>query len=204
MAINQNIISVSPGNDKMGRIPSVSLPAIVTCRKDAPCFKLCYAHDLENRRKNVKNAYIRNYNILLNNPASYWLQLRAAASITRFFRYHVSGDILNPEYFTEMIKTAEMFPDTRFMCFTKKYNIVNNYIAKNGNLPENLKILFSEWGEGWEVPNPYNLPTAKVIFKNEPIPENVKICGNNCESCACRGVGCWELKSGESIGLFEH
>ena len=68
-------VSISPGNKKLGAIPSVSLPACVTC-----------------------------------NPAVYWLQVKAAASMSRFFRYHVSGDIPNAEYFAQMVKTAKQLP----------------------------------------------------------------------------------------------
>lgn len=35
-------ISISSGNIKMGKIPSVSLPAITTCRKDCSCCRKCY------------------------------------------------------------------------------------------------------------------------------------------------------------------
>ena len=41
MTINTNI-KISPGNSKMGAIPSVSLPAIKTCR-DCKCKEKCYA-----------------------------------------------------------------------------------------------------------------------------------------------------------------
>lgn len=37
-------IKISNGNIKMGKIPSVSLPSIVTCRQDCICSKKCYAH----------------------------------------------------------------------------------------------------------------------------------------------------------------
>lgn len=32
-------LSISAGNDKMGRIPSVSLPPIETCKAGVPCAK---------------------------------------------------------------------------------------------------------------------------------------------------------------------
>ena len=35
---------VTNGNTKLGRaISNINLPAVVTCRKGAPCFKGCYA-----------------------------------------------------------------------------------------------------------------------------------------------------------------
>ena len=196
-------ISISRGNIKMGAIPSVSLPACTTCNPSAPCFKKCYALRMSNRYKSVAAAYDRNLTILNNDPSSYWLQVKAAAITTRFFRYHVSGDIVNIDYLSNMIKTAEELPGTLFLAFTKQYNIVNEYLNAGGIIPENLKILFSNWG-AWKCENPHNLPLCEVVLKgSEPAPD-WKICGGNCTECACRGVGCWELKNGETIAIFEH
>lgn len=50
-------VKISAGNAKLGSIPSVSLPAGVTCRKDCECFKKCYAQKLERMRPSVRNAY---------------------------------------------------------------------------------------------------------------------------------------------------
>ena len=196
-------VSISQGNTKMGAIPSVSLPACVTCNPDAPCFKKCYALRLTRRYKTVANAYDRNLDILQTAPAHYWLQVKAAASMTRFFRYHVSGDIPDIKYFSHMVQIAEALPDTKFLAFTKQYNIVNEYISKYIPLPKNLVVILSNWG-AWKCENPHNLPTCEIILKgSEPAP-NWKICGGNCTECACRGIGCWELKNGETIAIYEH
>lgn len=201
--MNNNIISISKGNTKMGAIPSVSLPACTTCNPNAPCFKKCYALRLARRYKTVASAYDRNLEILNNNPDTYWLQVKAAAITTRFFRYHVSGDIPNGQYLEMMIKTAYNLPNTVFLAFTKQYNIVNDYLNGGGTIPSNLKILFSNWGD-WKCENPHGLPTCEIILKGtEPAP-NWKICGGNCTECACAGIGCWELKNGETIAIYEH
>ena len=52
MTINTNI-KISPGNSKMGAIPSVSLPAIKTCR-DCKCKEKCYAAKLERQTDRQK------------------------------------------------------------------------------------------------------------------------------------------------------
>ena len=198
-------VSISKGNSKMGAIPSVSLPACITCNPNAPCFKKCYAAKIERLYTNTRNAYARNLEILNNSPVAYWAQVKAAAITTRFFRYHVSGDIPNIDYFVYMVKTARDLPGTMFLAFTKQYNIVNEYINTFGAdaIPHNLKIIFSNWGS-WKCENPHNLPTCEIILKgSEPAP-NWKICGGNCTDCACRGIGCWELKNGETIAIYEH
>lgn len=198
-----NQISISRGNSKMGAIPSVSLPACVTCNPNAPCFKKCYAAKLERIYKNTRNAYARNLDILQTEPAHYWLQVKAAAMCTRYFRYHVSGDIPNGHYLKMMIKTAQELPNTVFLAFTKQFPIVNDYLNDGGTIPENLKIIFSNWG-AWKCENPHGLPTSEVIFKGSEPAQDWKICGGNCAECACRGVGCWELKNGETIAFYEH
>lgn len=198
-----NKISISPGNSKMGAIPSVSLPPVITCPKNCPCAKKCYAAKLCRIYPSVKKAYEKNLNILNNNPVEYWQQVRGAAAMTKYFRYHVSGDIPDIAYLAEMVTTAEQMPGTQFLAFTKKYQLVNDFISNISTIPHNLKIIFSEW-DGITINNPHNLPTAAVIFRGESPAENWKICGGNCAACACAGVGCWELKKGETIAFYEH
>lgn len=198
-------VSISNGNKKMGAIPSVSLPPIITCPAGAPCAKKCYAAKLCRIYPTVKNAYQNNLDILNDDWREYWRQVRDAVSVTKYFRFHVAGDIPNAAYFKEMVITARMYPDTQILVFTKQYDIVNHYIDVFGYLiPDNLHIILSEWGDGWAVPNPHGLPTSAVIFKGELPRDDWKICGGNCTECACRGVGCWELKNGETIAFYEH
>lgn len=201
--MKNNQVSISPGNAKMGAIPSVSLPACITCNPSAPCFAKCYAATLERIRKTVKNAYARNLDILRADPNAYWVQVQAAASMTRYFRYHVSGDIPDELYLNMMVCTAIKRPGTKFLAFTKQFPVVNAYLDKGGKIPENLVIIFSNWGK-WRCDNPHGLPESNVIFKGESPRDDWKVCGGNCTECACRGVGCWELKNGETIAFYEH
>ena len=201
--MTNNLISISKGNIKLGAIPSVSLPACVTCNPDAPCFSKCYARRIEKRYKQSRVAYAHNLTVLNTDAGAYWLQVKAAAMVTRFFRYHVSGDIPNADYLINMIKTADALPGTSFLAFTKQYNIVNEYISNGGAIPSNLKIIFSNWG-AWKCANPYNLPECEIILKGCEPSDGWKICGGNCTACACAGIGCWELKNGETIAIYEH
>ena len=201
--MNQQKVSISHGNRKMGEIPSVSLPACVTCNPDAPCFKECYASKIERIYKTAAAAYNRNLDILNTDWNSYWEQVRRAVSMSRYFRFHVSGDIPNAAYFKEMVITARQYPNTTILVFTKQFDIVNHYIDVFGTLPNNLKVIFSNWGK-WKCNNPYKLPMCEVIFKGDKPADQWKICGGNCTECACRGVGCWELKNNETIAIYKH
>ncbi len=186
----------------MGYIPSVSLPPIITCANGCTCAKKCYAAKLCRLRPNVRNAYQKNLDILKNDMDNYFLQVKAAAMISKYFRFHVSGDIPDMNYLDRMVKLAQDLPGTTFLAFTKQYNFVNNFL-QYAQIPSNLKIIFSAW-PGMPMENPHNLPVANVIFKGQEPADDWKICGGNCSECACRGVGCWELKKGENIAFYEH
>ena len=196
-------VSISKGNSKMGAIPSVSLPACITCNPNAPCFKLCYAAKITRLYKTVKSAYDRNLSILEENPALYWEEVKQGAQMARYFRFHVSGDIPTLEYFNNMVRLARELPKTSFLAFTKQYNIVNQFLNDGGTIPENLKIIFSNWGS-WKCENPHKLPECEIILKGSDPAPDWKICGGNCTECACRGIGCWELKQGETIAIYQH
>ena len=197
------VVSISRGNSKLGAIPSVSLPACSTCRPDAPCYKTCYARRLAARRENVRTAYYNNMEILLSDPALYWLQVRAAASMVRWFRFHVSGDLVNAEYWTEVVNTARQLPHTNFLIFTKRFEIVNDWLDAGGKIPRNLKVIFSNWFD-WKCENPHKLPVCEVINDADEAPKGWKVCGGSCTACACRGCGCWSLKKGETIAIIKH
>ena len=88
----ENTISISKGNSKMGFIPSVSLPPVVTCASGCTCVKKCYAAKLCKLRPNVRNAYAKNLEILKNDMDGYFLQVKAAAMVSKYFRFHVPGN----------------------------------------------------------------------------------------------------------------
>ena len=100
-------VKISPGNTKMGAVPSVSLPAYSTCRHDCECCKKCYARKLERIRRSVREAYQSNYKLLREQPEIYWREVEASVMMTRFFRFHVSGDIVDEDYLRKMIEIAD-------------------------------------------------------------------------------------------------
>jgi hypothetical protein len=116
---------------------------------------------------------------------------------------HVSGDFPDADYFKRCVEIAKNNPSSIMLAFTKQYEIVNDFIRDGGVIPENFKVIYSNWGD-WKPENPYNMPESNVIFKGDAIPDAWKICGGNCAECACRGVGCWELNKGETIAFYKH
>ena len=197
-------VKISPGNSKLGAIPSVSMPSIKTCRK-CDCQKKCYAHRLERIRKSVREAYQHNYEVLQENPDIYWREVEAAVMLARFFRFHVSGDIINTDYLTHMVDIAARNKHCQILCFTKRYEIVNEYIGLNGSLPNNLHMIFSGW-VGLEMVNPFFLPEAHVRYRDGSTTARAGAheCGGNCSECAVTEGGCWALKAGEQVVFNEH
>lgn len=198
-------VKISQGNSKMGSIPSVSLPAGVTCRSDCECGKKCYAKRLERMRPSVRQAYMHNYDLLNSDPETYWREVEASVMMSRFFRFHVSGDIPNDTYFEHMVDIARTNTHCEILCFTKKYDIVNRHINIIGKLPKNLHIVFSGWYD-IKMINPYNLPEAHVRYRDGSTTAraDAKLCGGNCTECAMTDGGCWTIKHGEQIVFNEH
>lgn len=198
-------VSISSGNSKLGTIQSISLPAGLTCRNDCECSKKCYAKRIERRRPAVRAAYKNNYELLRSDPDTFWREVEAAIMMSRFFRYHVSGDIVDDEYFRKMVEIADRNKHCEILCFTKKYEIVNKFIASGGKLPDNLHVVFSVW-RNLKMANPYHLPEAHVRYRDgtTTAPNDVVECGGNCTECAMTDDGCWSLKNGESVVFNEH
>lgn len=191
-------VHISRGITKLGQnIPSVSLPPGITCREGAACSKLCYARKGRFAFRHNKELLQRNLDVWRNDPEGYERDITIAAFTSRFFRYHSAGDIPDSSYIEMMVRVANACPCTSFLCFTKKYELVDKYITENGQLPENLNIVYSAWGD--IVPeNPYNMPVAYIRFKKSDtyIPENAVQCSGYCGECVQTGKSCWDLKRG--------
>ena len=198
-------VSISTGNIKMGQVQSVSLLPFLTCpaRCKGTCGPDCYAAKIANMRPSVLKAYARNTALALLDPVKYWTDITYAMAGARFFRFHVSGDILNADYFENMIHACWNNPHCEVLCFTKRYEVVNAWIEENGDLPANLHILFSGWSN-LETINPYNMPETNIFSDTCPPAETWLLCGGNCFECGCRGVGCWQARKGDVIAFKKH
>lgn len=197
-------IKVSLKNSKMGAIPSVSLPSWTTCRPDCQCRQKCYAHRIERLRKNVRESYQHNLEVLNNDPDTYWRELEGILMMSRFFRFHVSGDIPSIEYLYRMANICTRQSHCEVLCFTKRYEWVN-HLLKSKVLPKNLHLIFSVW-KGLLCENIHNLPEAHVLYRDgtTTASNDAKLCNGNCAECAVAGNGCWTLQKGEQIMFHEH
>lgn len=198
-------VKISQGNSKMGTIQSVSLPAGLTCRDDCECGRKCYAKRLERLRPAVKAAYQYNYDLLNRDSVTFWREIEASVMMSRFFRFHVSGDIPDDNYFAHMIEIAERNKHCEILCFTKKFSVVNGYLELGGVIPDNLHIVFSGW-RNLQMDNPFSLPEAHVRYRDgtTTAKSTARECGGNCTECAMTDGGCWSLKNGEQVVFNEH
>jgi len=200
-------VSISRGNAKMGLIASVSLPPIISCSKEAckHCGKDCYARKIARLRpKTVGAAYQRNLDILKEEPEQFWREVNAAVAMSRFFRFSVGGDLYDKDYFENMVKVARNNKHCEILCFTKKFDIVNEWLNDH-KLPKNLHLIFSGW-RGMTMNNPHNLPEAHVFYRDgtTTAKDGARYCSGNCYECAIAMTNCWSLKKGQQVVFKQH
>ena len=140
-------IHISTNISKLGTgIPALNLPAGITCRANAPCRTKCYACKGRFCFNSVKESCMRNFRIWQNNPIRFEKEVSGLARFAQYFRWHSSGDIVNAEYLQMMVRVAEECSTTKFLAFTKQYEIVNAYLNAGNLLLDNLSIVDSERG----------------------------------------------------------
>ena len=196
-----NFVSIGNNNSKLGQaIPNINLPAGTTCRPDAPCRKYCYACKGNFQFPSVRASMTNNYNAFCFNRELYFDDIAKRTVLNRFVRWHSSGDIINIDYLAGMCKVARVNRGTRYLCFTKQFEIVNSYISSGHKIPKNLTIVFSNW-DNFKCDNPYNLPTAYVrLNENTRVPAEAVQCNGSCNTCQ----HCWKMKSGMSVVFDKH
>lgn len=193
------MITISRGNTKIGKIPNVSLPPIATCADALPCFSKCYAIKSYRMFPSVKKAWDNNLAVYQNKPEAYFAELDSFLTKieTEYFRFHVSGDIPDQRYFDMIVKLAAKHTGTKFLAYTKKYNL--DFSCR----PINVNVIASVWtGFGdIELIASKNLPIAWYQDGTETrIPETAKICNSTCDICKL----CWHIKENQSIVFIHH
>lgn len=220
--------SVSPifhavsGNSKTGEtVGNYNLPIEYTCDHRCECYKecKCYAENGCYCFTSNQASYTENYLFYKLNTIE-----TVAKNISDYikengfslFRYFTCGDIPEEKFLRIMIRVALKNPSVRFWAYTKRYHIVNRFVAENGltAIPENLVIIFSHWlnenGTYFPMNNPYNFPTSEFIpYGREELKETVThVCPCSDPTvkatCATCDHPCYKLRHGESMALLEH
>lgn len=196
---------ITTTNTKLGgKIAQLNMPYKVSCRKDAPCFKECYCNKGNMYFENVRQSHIKKYEMYKANPKGFFNKLSAELDMIpfKYFRWHSAGDIVDEQYLDLMCKLARQHRETHFLCFTKKYELVNKYLDHHKK-PSNLVLCLSNWGD-WTVDNPHNLPTSHVAFSKgkDNIPEFAYECPGKCDECP--GTHCFHMKRNDSVVFKKH
>ena len=208
LANKSNEISMSNKNSKTGAAClNIAFP-VCTCREDAPCKKTCYACKGCQQIAVVQGAYYRNLRLYYDDPDNFFEQVYCKVKFSGLpkVRLFDSGDFPDAEFLDRLVEVCNKTPNTKWMAFTKKYWIVNEYIDKNGDLPKNLNIMFSAWDIFWEVPNPHGLGIAYVDFNdkrlNPKFPRNAFRCPGRESTCSACGA-CFSKRL-KAVVFHEH
>ena len=197
-------MKISTGNNKIGRISNVSLTPIASCNNcENICGKDCYAMKSYKQYPKTREAWNHNLKQATNDMGGFFDDIQAylAKYKKTFFRWHVAGDIINYDYFVNMVSIAMLFPHIKFLAFTKQYAIINQYLYIYHTLPENLSVVFSAWPK-LPMDNPNHFPVAWMNDGTETrIPATAMHCIGNCETCGL----CWDLKTiGRDVYFDKH
>lgn len=185
-------IRISDGNRKMGGVPSVSFPPVITCGARIPCARLCYV--VRNMiagpyGKQIAASYAANLEFFNADRAAFfdalarYLERRAP----RFFRFHVSGDWTDADHLRRAFETARAFPDVRFLAFSKRFDL----FPAARTVPRNFALIASLWPKWGTRPAGY-----RAAFMQTPDGAETRVtrgaleCPGNCETCGA----CWNLR----------
>ena len=200
-------ISVSTDNTKLGPLYlAFSVPSIITCPKNAPCYAGCYANSLEHMRPTLKRALMDNLHALLNEPEEVEKKLVGVIKLMGRpkFRWNVDGDVevdvTRPMlYIDMMIRIAKKCKNVEFTVYSK------SSLWKGVKRPKNLHLLGSKWG-CWSPDMGDDIPTTNILKKGDS-REGKRICPNQlnksitCSNCPLCSGG---LKAGETIWFEAH
>ena len=193
--INDEVF-ISEGNSKLGKIPNVSLTPILSCGSGCSCReKLCYAKRIYARYPSVRKLWDSNLTLAITDQIQYFSSIHRylKARSPEFFRWHVGGDILNPDYLYGMKVIAADYPKIKFLCFTKMYHL--DFVG----CPKNLRMVLSAW-PGHPLPRT-SLPVAYMQDGTETrVPENAKECSGACHDCH----ECWNMKQKDAVVFHVH
>jgi hypothetical protein len=154
--------------------------------------------------KGVKDGWTKNYKLYKKNPNKFFNLIKEHIQDKKldYFRWQVGGDIPDSAYISGMIKIANECPGTKFMAFTKRFNIISDC---KETIPANLQINLSSWN-GVEIPKELRKKyrIAWFLDPKDKDPRVAKVknifhCPSDCEAC---NKTCWKLSKIKKDVLF--
>ena len=200
--LENNQIHISESNKKV-KTSTLDILPCVTCPGSTPlCREYCYVRHNLNRTLGYKAYLTVNTNIVKNDLQLFKTQMIAYLTNYngRFFRLHSSGDYFSQEYVNIWNEIIALFPDIKFLAFTKSYHLDFSKIPSNlsliysvmpdtdnGTVPEGIKSYVVFPLNGKFSAKEYQYTESQV---NE-IKDNSVVCPGSCEDCRL----CWHKQS---------
>jgi len=166
----------------------MSLLPVIDCHNCTKCQDVCYARHSIKQYPNTFKAWQHNSFLIREGK---FAELKKDVSVfchyhnTRYFRFHVGGDIVSVKHFKTIKEIAVENPNTKFLAFTKSFYFIDT------DLPDNLAIICSLM-KGMTIPESLDkLPRAyagnPADFPNDNRAEKALKCSGKCDRC----YKCW-------------
>ena len=191
------MVYISKKNSKIGNIPNISLPPVITCPNCKHCSAKCYALKAYRMYPSTKKAWDDNFKEAEKRSDVFFKEIENYLDKKRpkYFRIHVSGDFFSQAYLNGWKELAKNHPGTKFLAFTKAFKL--DYTG----VPDNLQIVWSVFPgmSSGEVPlyGPRAYAGNTGISRNK---ERVLDCNGDCEHC---GI-CWNLPQDMAVHFEMH
>ena len=183
---------ISPGNTKMGALPSFSISTqscdLIPGPDEQGCKKHCYAKRHIEIYPSAKKRYVINYEIsktpefemLIN------MEITACKPLKKIgiLRVHVAGDFYSQDYVDKWIRIAKTHPTISFYAYTKAYNF--DFSAR----PDNLVMKLSDDKDLWPAEQSKFDGVARVYEPDQPCPKGFVPCGSQ----RVKGMTCAQCK----------
>lgn len=188
----------------MGNTPNISTMPGLDCGKDIPCRKECYAAKfLSGFRPSVRKAWNENSVMQRNHPGEYFREIATYLEKRKpkWFRIHVAGDFIDQYTLSEWMRIAGCYPKTRFLAFTKRFDL--DY----GSIPKNFMVRASMW-PGWDPPGLRTFLEQgwSFFWMQDKLKSETRIpwrtafeCPGACENCRA----CWS-KVPRNVVVMKH
>jgi len=179
------LLKFSKGNAKLKGIPSISLLAGWSCPQAFLCkarvnietrkledgpeqIYRCFSASQEVLFKETFKQRKHNFDLLRSLKTADEMATLIQASLPnpkkKIIRLHVSGDFFRQSLFDAWIIVAKNKPDLTFYAYTKSLNF---WVARLGQIPQNLKLTASKGGRQDHLIDEHNLKYVQVVSTPE-------------------------------------
>lgn len=152
----QKIMAVSyvPGKDLIFLQNGTLVSDCVGTCKNVDCSQcgqrgVCYAIDSYTQYPAVTKNRVENTMQLRENIDQHFEDIynTAVKNKVEIIRYTESGEIEDYRHFEYLLRLTNRLPEVQVYVYTKNYEVLREYFGKGLELPDNLTILVSVWGD---------------------------------------------------------